>query len=154
MVCAPPFSGSTGGQTLAMVGVVLFTVTSTRTFCDFAVTLAPEATTVILATYGATWGANVAAFTLTVSVVSSPGKTIPIAGETVIHGTPEVAVNDIGDPLVESVNVCATDGLGGAVKIRVLGVTAKVEGAAVTWSVTVITAGDNTPATVIVTEEV
>jgi len=132
MVCAPPLWGSTGGQTLAIVGVTLLTVRSTTMFCDFAVTLAPEATTVMLATYGATWGANAEAFTFTVSVVSSPGKTIPIGGVTVIHGTPEVAVKDIGDPLVDSVNVCAIDGLGGAMKIRVLGVTAKVEGAAVT----------------------
>lgn len=37
-----------------MVGVKLITVRFTVTFCDFAVTLAPDATTVILAVKGAT----------------------------------------------------------------------------------------------------
>lgn len=49
MVCAGPFTGSDAGQMLAMVGVWLLTVTFTVMFCDFAVTLAPDATTVIFA---------------------------------------------------------------------------------------------------------
>ena len=49
MVWGPAFSGSMGGQTLTMLGVMLCTITVTRMFCDLAVTLAPEATTVILA---------------------------------------------------------------------------------------------------------
>ena len=47
-VWAGPFTGSVGGQMLAMVGVWLATVTLTVMLCDLVVTLAPEATTVIL----------------------------------------------------------------------------------------------------------
>jgi hypothetical protein len=86
-------------------------------------------------------------------VITSPGKAIPTAGETLSQVAPAVALNEIGAPLVVNVTICATDGLGGAMKLSVLGVTAKVDGAAVTVSVTVTTAGEATPTTVIVTAE-
>ena len=138
---------------LVMVGVTLLTVTSTAMFCDLVVTLAPEATTVILPVYGAICGARVVASTVTVRITCSPGKTIPTVGDTVIHADPAVAENEMGELSVVKVTVCATDGSGGAVKIRVPGFKVKVEGGDVTLRVTVTTAGEATPATVMVTEE-
>jgi predicted aspartyl protease len=78
---------------------------------------------------------------------------MPTAGETLSQVAPEVAVNEMGEPLVDIVTVCATDGLGGAVNIRVDELKVKVEGGEVTWSVTVTTAGDPTPETVMVTAD-
>jgi hypothetical protein len=138
---------------LAIVGVWLFTVTLTTIFWDLEVTAAPEATTVILAVYGVAVGASDVASTFTVIVAISPGKTIPTAGETVIHVAPEVTVYEIGAPLVDKVIVWDTDGSGGARKARVAGLKLKVDGAAVTLRFTAITAGDATPVTVIVTDD-
>jgi hypothetical protein len=90
---------------------------------------------------------------LIVRVARSPGKTIPTAGETDNQGAPAVAVNEMGESFVDKVTVCATEGLGGAVKKMLFGFTLKVEGGEVTLSVTVTTAGDPTPATVMLTEE-
>jgi hypothetical protein len=60
----------------------------------------------------------------------------------------------MGESLVDSVTVCATDGLGGAVKIKLLALRVKVDGGEVISSPTVTTAGEATPATVIVTADV
>lgn len=56
--------------------------------------------------------------------------------------------------MVDIVTVCAVDGLGGAVKIRLLGLNVSVEGGEVISRFTVTTAGDGTPETVIVTADV
>lgn len=55
--------------------------------------------------------------------------------------------------MVVSVTVCAVEGLGGAVKVRVAGFKLNVEGAAVTFSVTTATTGAAIPLTVIDTDE-
>ena len=55
--------------------------------------------------------------------------------------------------MVDNVTVCAADGLGGAVKTKLVGLRVKVEGGEVTSSPTVTTAGDATPATVMVTAD-
>ena len=47
----------------------------------------------------------------------------------------------MGEPLVDSVTVCANEGLGGAVKCRLEGLNIKVEGGEVTSSDTVTTTG-------------
>ena len=153
-VCGPAFSGSTGGQMLAMLGVMLCTSTLTRMFCDFAVTVAPEATTVMLAVYGTADGARLVASTFTVSVCRSPGSTMPTAGETDSQVAPAVAVKEIGESLVDMVTVCATDGLGGAVKIKLDGLNINVDGGEVTSKFTVTTAGEAIPATAMVTADV
>jgi len=62
-------------------------------------------------------------------------------------------VNEIGEPFVDNVTVCATEGVGGAVNRRVPGLMVNVDGGEVISSVTVTTAGEPTPATVMVTEE-
>ncbi len=67
-VWAGPFTGSDGGQTLTMVGVWLATVTLTVMLCDLVVTIAPEATIVILPVYGIAVGASDVASTVTVRV--------------------------------------------------------------------------------------
>ena len=98
-------------------------------------------------------GARLEASTSMVSVIVSPGTTIPIAGETISHAAPAVAVNEIGAPLVVRVTVCTGAGFGGAVKLRLVALKLRVDGAAVTCSVTFTTAGAATPATVMVTED-
>ena len=47
---SPPFTGKLDGQIVLIAGVLLFTVRFTVTFCDLAVTAAPEATIVIFPT--------------------------------------------------------------------------------------------------------
>ena len=86
-------------------------------------------------------------------MANPPGRTIPTVGETVIQVAPDVAVKEIGEPLVDNVTVCVADGSGGAANARVAGVKVKVEGGAVTFRFTVTTTGDATPVTVIVTED-
>jgi hypothetical protein len=79
---------------------------------------------------------------------------MPTAGETDSQAAPAVAVNAMGDPLVDSITVCAMDGLGGALKIRLFVLKLKVDGGEVTSRLTVTTAGDATPETVMVTDDV
>jgi hypothetical protein len=88
------------------------------------------------------------------SIARSPGKTMPTAGETDSQAAPAVAVNAMGDPLVDSITVCAMDGVGGALKIRLFVLKLKVDGGEVISKLTVTTAGDATPETVIVTDDV
>lgn len=64
---------------------------------------------------------------------------------------PAVAVNEIGAPSVIKAIVCAA-GLGGAVNVREVAESDSVDGGAVIFSVTPITAGDPTPNTVSVTD--
>lgn len=47
MVWGPALTGSVAGQMLVMVGSTLLTVRLTVMVCDFAVTAAPDPTTVI-----------------------------------------------------------------------------------------------------------
>ena len=94
------------------------------------------------------------AFTVTVNMARSPGSTMPTFGEIVNHVAPAVAVKEMGDPLVDSVMVCAADGLGGAANVSVAGFNVSVEGPAVTFNVTAITTGAVAPVTVTVTDEV
>jgi len=150
MICVGPLNGSEGGQMLVMDGVWLSTVAPTAIFCDFVVTAAPEATTVMLAVYGVAEGVSAAAFTVTLRVANSPGKTIPTVGETISHVAPAVAENEIGAPFVDRVTVWAADGLGGAVNVSVAGFNDSVEGASVTFNVTATTEGAAAPVTVIV----
>src|SRR5579862_40817 len=102
-----------------MVGWTLLTVRFTVMLCDFIVTGAPEATIVIFAVYGAVCGERFPAVTATVNISNSPGVTTPVFGETVSHGTPAVAVNEIGAPFVDIEINCGA-GSGGAVKFRVV----------------------------------
>lgn len=98
-------------------------------------------------------GASAVASTVTVMVACSPGSTMPTVGDTVIQVAPEVAENEIGELLVVNVTVCGADGSGGAMKLSVAGVKLKVEGAAVTFSVTGIASGAAAPTTVSVTDD-
>ena len=96
-------------------------------------------------------GFKAAASTETERGTWSPGRTTPTAGATVIQAAPEVAVNEIGDPLVDSNTVCAA-GLGGAVKVNVVALSARVEGGEVTASDTGTMTGAATPVTVSMTD--
>ena len=60
-------------------------------------------------------------------------------------------MNEIGAPFVESVIVCAAGVIGGAAKIKPVGLAVSVEGGAVTVSATVILTGDPIPVTVTAT---
>jgi hypothetical protein len=64
----------------------------------------------------------------------------------------DVAVKEIGAPLVDSLTVWAAGGFGGEVKFSVVALNVSVESAGVTTSVTGIVT-DVTPATVSVTDE-
>ena len=151
MVESPPFTGSVKGQTLLMVGVLLLTVRFTATFCDLAVTDAPDATMVILPVYAAACGTRLVAFTVTVNATGSPGRTTPTpppeALATASHADPDVAVYEIGAPFVDSVMVWLSVALG-YVKASAAGLTDSDEGAAVTFRFTVMLTGFATPATV------
>jgi hypothetical protein len=69
---------------------------------------------------------------------------------TVNQGEPDVAVNEIGAPLVDIVTVWVAGGLGGVAKGTLVALNVSVEGAGVTTSVTGIVTGA-TPVTVNVT---
>src|SRR5215472_7956570 len=90
--------------------------------------------------------------TLMVSVVAGPGNTTPTAGETVIHFAPDVAVKEIGVPLVVSETVCETGGEGGTEKARVLALRPSAGAGGETTNVTGMVTGFN-PVTVTVTLE-
>src|SRR5579859_7889862 len=131
MVCAAPLTGKVAGQTAVIVGVELFIVRFTVIVCDLAVTAAPDATIVILPIYGAVCGASVAGFMEIVSGYSSPAVTTsgcpaPLSVVTVSQGAPDVAVNEIGAPLVVMVTTCAAGGIGGATKFRVVELNVRV----------------------------
>ncbi len=79
---------------------------------------------------------------------------MPTVGETVSQGAPEVAVKEIGELSVDNVTVCGAEGSGGAVKLSVAGFKDNVEGAEVTFNVTITTAGELTPMTVMVTDDI
>ena len=98
-------------------------------------------------------GVRFAPSAVTVKVSSSPGKTIPSVGVTLSHVAPAVAVNEMGEPLVDNVMVCAAAGFGGALNVRVAGFSDNVEGAAVTFRVTGIATGAAAPVTVSVMAE-
>jgi hypothetical protein len=69
---------------------------------------------------------------------------------TVSQGEPDVAVNEIGAPLVDIVTVWVAGGLGGVAKGTLVALNVSVDGAGVTTSVTGIVTGA-TPVTVNVT---
>lgn len=86
-----------------------------------------------------------------VRLCCAPGSTTPTDGLTVSHGEPEVAVNEIGAPLVDNVTVWSGTGTGGAVRLNAVGLTVSVEGGAVTVRFTGIDTGVATPDTVTTT---
>src|SRR5260370_31675868 len=149
MVCAPPLIGRVPGHTLVMVGLVLFTIRFTVMLCALAP--APDAVTVIFPTYAALCGARLDASTEIVRTSRSPGSTTPTAGLTCSQAAPEVAENEMGVPLVERVAVCATEGLGGAVKFIAVALTVRVDAGEVTAKVTGMLNGFVMPVTVTIT---
>jgi hypothetical protein len=82
-----------------------------------------------------------------------PGKTTPTAGLTCSQAVvPAVAVNEMGALVVESRTVWPVPGgRTGTVKVRLVALSASVDGAALTVSVTGMLTGATTPVTVTVT---
>ncbi len=149
MVCTPPLIGRVDGHTLVMVGLVLLTVRFTVMLCALAP--APDAVTVIFPTYAAVCGARLDASTEIVRTSRSPGSTTPTVGLTCSQAAPEAAENEMGVPFVDRVTVCATSGIGGAVKFSAVALKVTVDGGEVTDRVTGMFNGFVTPVTVTVT---
>src|ERR1019366_5354016 len=97
-------------------------------------------------------GASVAVAMVSVRVVCSAGKTTPTVGDTVIHFAPEVAVNEMGAPSVESITVCTELEAGVILSVSVEALRPRSGNGGDTTSVTGIMTGAR-PVTVMVTVE-
>jgi hypothetical protein len=96
-------------------------------------------------------------FTEIVSGYSSPAVTTsgcptPLRVVTVSQVEPDVAVKEIGAPLVDILTSCVAGELGGETKFRVVVLNVSVDEAGITTNVTGIVTGA-TPVTVTVTDE-